>query len=142
LKLAENLHKSGYKIIGTSYDSMDIAEDRGRFSELLHQLDIPYPKFGVAHDVDAALDIAKRLPYPLLVRPSYVLGGQRMKIVINDNELERQVLTIFKHLPDNRVLIDQFLERAKEAEIDAIFDGDELHVMGIMEHIEPAGIHS
>ncbi|MFN0214192.1 MAG: carbamoyl-phosphate synthase large subunit, partial [Saprospiraceae bacterium] len=142
LKLAENLHKGGYKIIGTSYDSMDIAEDRGRFSELLHELEIPYPKFGVAHDVDAALDIAKRLPYPLLVRPSYVLGGQRMKIVINDNELERQVLTIFKHLPDNRVLIDQFLERAKEAEIDAIFDGDDFHVMGIMEHIEPAGIHS
>ena len=142
LKLAENLHKSGYNIIGTSYDSMDIAEDRGRFSELLHELEIPYPKFGVAHDVDAALDIAKRLPYPLLVRPSYVLGGQRMKIVINDNELERQVLTIFKHLPDNRVLIDQFLERAKEAEIDAIFDGDEIHIMGIMEHIEPAGIHS
>ncbi len=142
LKLAENLHKSGYNIIGTSFDSMDIAEDRGRFSELLHELEIPYPKFGVAHDVDAALDIAKRLPYPLLVRPSYVLGGQRMKIVINDNELERQVLTIFKHLPDNRVLIDQFLERAKEAEIDAIFDGDDFHVMGIMEHIEPAGIHS
>jgi len=142
LKLAENLHKNGYNIIGTSFDSMDIAEDRGRFSELLHELEIPYPKFGVAHDVDAALDIAKRLPYPLLVRPSYVLGGQRMKIVINDNELERQVLTIFKHLPDNRVLIDQFLERAKEAEIDAIFDGDDFHVMGIMEHIEPAGIHS
>ncbi len=142
LKLAENLHKSGYNIIGTSFDSMDIAEDRGRFSELLHELEIPYPKFGVAHDVDAALDIAKRLPYPLLVRPSYVLGGQRMKIVINDNELERQVLTIFKHLPDNKILIDQFLERAKEAEIDAIFDGDDFHVMGIMEHIEPAGIHS
>ncbi len=142
LKLAKNLHKGGWNIIGTSYDSMDIAEDRGRFSELLHELEIPYPKFGVAHDVDAALDIAKRLPYPLLVRPSYVLGGQRMKIVINDNELERQVLTIFKHLPDNRILIDQFLERAKEAEIDAIFDGDEIHIMGIMEHIEPAGIHS
>ena len=142
LKLAENLHKSGYNIIGTSYDSMDIAEDRGRFSELLHDLEIPYPKFGIAKDVDAALEIARRLPYPLLVRPSYVLGGQRMKIVINDNELERQVLTIFKHLPDNRVLIDQFLERAKEAEIDAIFDGDEIHIMGIMEHIEPAGIHS
>ena len=142
LKLAENLHKSGYNIIGTSYDSMDIAEDRGRFSELLHELEIPYPKFGIAKDVDAALEIARRLPYPLLVRPSYVLGGQSMKIVINDNELERQVLTIFKHLPDNRVLIDQFLERAKEAEIDAIFDGDEIHIMGIMEHIEPAGIHS
>jgi len=142
LKLAEHLHKKGWNIIGTSFDSMDIAEDRGRFSDLLKELEIPYPQYGVAHDVDAALDIAKRLPYPLLVRPSYVLGGQRMKIVINDNELERQVLSIFKHLPDNKVLIDQFLERAKEAEIDAIFDGDDIHIMGIMEHIEPAGIHS
>lgn len=142
LKLAEHLHKNGWNIIGTSYNDMDIAEDRGRFSDLLKELDVPYPKYGAARDVDEALEIAKRIPYPLLVRPSYVLGGQRMKIVINDNELERQVLTIFKHLPDNRVLIDQFLERAKEAEIDAIFDGDELHVMGIMEHIEPAGIHS
>jgi carbamoyl-phosphate synthase large subunit len=142
LKLAEDLHKNGYKIIGTSFNDMDVAEDRGRFSDLLKELDIPYPQYGAARDVDEALDIAKKIPYPLLVRPSYVLGGQRMKIVINDNELERQVLTIFKHMPDNRVLIDQFLERAKEAEIDAIFDGDELHVMGIMEHIEPAGIHS
>ncbi|GAB4495279.1 MAG: carbamoyl-phosphate synthase large subunit [Saprospiraceae bacterium] len=142
LKLAENLHKKGWNIIGTSFDDMDIAEDRGRFSDLLKELGIPYPKYGAARDVDEALEIAKKIPYPLLVRPSYVLGGQRMKIVINDNELERQVLTIFKHLPDNRVLIDQFLERAKEAEIDAIFDGDEMHVMGIMEHIEPAGIHS
>lgn len=142
LKLAEDLHKKGWNIIGTSYNDMDIAEDRGRFSELLHELDIPYPKFGVALDVDQALDVAKRIPYPLLVRPSYVLGGQRMKIVINDNELERQVLHIFKHLPDNRVLIDQFLERAKEAEVDAIFDGEEFHIMGLMEHIEPAGIHS
>jgi carbamoyl-phosphate synthase large subunit len=142
LKLAEDLHKNGWNIIGTSFNDMDIAEDRGRFSDLLKELGIPYPKYGAARDVDEALDIAKKIPYPLLVRPSYVLGGQRMKIVINDNELERQVLTIFKHMPDNRVLIDQFLERAKEAEIDAIFDGDELHVMGIMEHIEPAGIHS
>ncbi|MCE7926720.1 MAG: carbamoyl-phosphate synthase large subunit [Haliscomenobacteraceae bacterium CHB4] len=142
LKLAEDLHKKGWNIIGTSFNDMDIAEDRGRFSDLLKELDIPYPKYGAARDVDEALEIAKKIPYPLLVRPSYVLGGQRMKIVINDNELERQVLTIFKHMPDNRVLIDQFLERAKEAEIDAIFDGDELHVMGIMEHIEPAGIHS
>ncbi len=142
LKLAEHLHKKGWNIIGTSFNDMDIAEDRGRFSDLLKELDIPYPKYGVAHDVDAALDIAKRIPYPLLVRPSYVLGGQRMKIVINDHELERQVLSIFKHLPDNKVLIDQFLERAKEAEIDAIFDGDDIHIMGIMEHIEPAGIHS
>jgi carbamoyl-phosphate synthase large subunit len=142
LKLAENLHKKGWNIIGTSFNDMDIAEDRGRFSDLLKELDIPYPKYGVANDVDAALNIARNIPYPLLVRPSYVLGGQRMKIVINDNELERQVLSIFKHLPDNRVLIDQFLERAKEAEIDAIFDGEDFHIMGLMEHIEPAGIHS
>ncbi|MEN9414112.1 MAG: carbamoyl-phosphate synthase large subunit, partial [Bacteroidota bacterium] len=142
LKLAENLHRNGWNIIGTSFDSMDIAEDRGRFSDLLKELEIPYPQYGAARDVDAALEIAKNIPYPLLVRPSYVLGGQRMKIVINDNELERQVLTIFKHMPDNKVLIDQFLERAKEAEIDAIFDGEDFHIMGIMEHIEPAGIHS
>ncbi|MCB0533191.1 MAG: carbamoyl-phosphate synthase large subunit [Lewinellaceae bacterium] len=142
LKLAEDLHKKGWNIIGTSYDDMDIAEDRGRFSDMLKELGIPYPKYGVARDVDEALGVASKIPYPLLVRPSYVLGGQRMKIVINDHELERHVLSIFKHMPDNRVLIDQFLERAQEAEIDAIFDGDEIHIMGIMEHIEPAGIHS
>jgi carbamoyl-phosphate synthase large subunit len=142
LKLAENLQNKGYNIIGTSYNDMDIAEDRGRFSDLLKEMGIPYPKYGVAKDVDEALEIATKIPYPLLVRPSYVLGGQRMKIVINDNELERQVLSIFKHMPDNRVLIDQFLERAQEAEIDAIFDGEDCHIMGIMEHIEPAGIHS
>ena len=142
LKLAEDLHRNGWNIIGTSYNDMDVAEDRGRFSDLLKELGIPYPQYGIARDVDEALEVSKTIPYPLLVRPSYVLGGQRMKIVINDNELERQVLTIFKHMPDNRVLIDQFLERASEAEIDAIFDGDEVHIMGIMEHIEPAGIHS
>ena len=142
LKLAEDLHRNGWNIIGSSFDSMDIAEDRGRFSDLLKELEIPYPEYGAARDVDSALEIAKNIPYPLLVRPSYVLGGQRMKIVINDHELERQVLTIFKHMPDNKVLIDQFLERAKEAEIDAIFDGEDFHIMGVMEHIEPAGIHS
>ncbi len=142
LKLADDLYRNGYNIIGTSFPDMDMAEDRGRFSDLLKDLGIPYPKYGVARDVDEALSVAQRIPYPLLVRPSYVLGGQRMKIVINDTELERQVLEIFKHMPDNRVLIDQFLERASEAEIDAIFDGEEVHIMGIMEHIEPAGIHS
>jgi carbamoyl-phosphate synthase large subunit len=142
LKLAEDLHKAGYKIIGTDYNNMDIAEDRGRFSDLLRELEIPYPEYGVAKDADAALVLANRITYPVLVRPSYVIGGQRMKIVINDNELERAVLNIFKHMPDNRVLIDQFLERAKEAEIDAICDGEDVHIMGIMEHIEPAGIHS
>jgi carbamoyl-phosphate synthase large subunit len=142
LKLAEKLHENGIKIFGTSYDSMDLAEDRGRFSDLLRELDIPYPKYGVANDVDEAFGIARRVSYPVLVRPSYVLGGQRMRIVLNDDELERHVLSIFKHLPDNRVLIDQFLERAKEAEVDAICDGEQVQIMGIMEHIEPAGIHS
>ena len=112
------------------------------FSDLLKDLGIPYPRYGVAEDADSALQIANEVTYPVLVRPSYVLGGQNMRIVINDEELERQVLSIFKHMPDNQVLIDQFLDRAKEAEIDAICDGDEVHIMGIMEHIEPAGIHS
>ena len=142
LKLSEDLHKHGIKLIGTSYNDMDIAEDRGRFSDMLRELDIPYPEFGVAKDADDALFLANKIGYPVLARPSYVLGGQRMKIVINDMELERAVLNIFKHLPDNRVLIDHFLERAKEAEIDAICDGEEVHIMGIMEHIEPAGVHS
>ncbi len=142
LKLSETFHKKGIKVIGTSFESLDLAEDRGRFSDLLKELDIPYPRYGVAKDVDRAIEIANEVTYPVLVRPSYVLGGQRMRIVINDDELERHVLSIFKHMPDNRVLIDQFLERAKEAEIDAICDGENVHVMGIMEHIEPAGIHS
>jgi carbamoyl-phosphate synthase large subunit len=142
LKLAETLHQKGYNIIGTSFPNMDLAEDRGAFSDLLKELEIPYPEYGVANDADEALQTARKTGYPALVRPSYVLGGQRMRIVINDEELERHVLSIFKHLPDNRVLIDQFLDRAKEAEIDAICDGDEVHIMGIMEHIEPAGIHS
>jgi len=142
LKLAENIKNAGYNIIGTDYESMDLAEDRGRFSDLLKELKIPYPDYGVAEDVDKAIAIANKVSYPVLVRPSYVLGGQRMRIVINDDELERHVLSIFKHLPDNKVLIDQFLERAKEAEVDAICDGDDVLIMGIMEHIEPAGIHS
>jgi carbamoyl-phosphate synthase large subunit len=142
LKLAERFDKEGVKIIGTSYQALDIAEDRGRFSDLLKELGIPYPRYGAAEDADEALEIANEVTYPVLVRPSYVLGGQRMRIVINDEELERSVLSILKHMPNNRILIDQFLERAKEAEIDAICDGEDVHIMGIMEHIEPAGIHS
>jgi len=142
LKLAEKFHKQGIPIVGTQFPDMDLAEDRGRFSDLLKELGIPYPDYGVALDIDEAIAIANRVTYPVLVRPSYVLGGQRMRIVINDQELERHVLSIFKHLPDNKVLIDQFLERAKEAEIDAICDGEDVHIMGIMEHVEPAGIHS
>lgn len=142
LKLAETLHKKGIKIIGTEFRNMDLAEDRGAFSDLLKALEIPYPDYGVAEDVDEAIVIANKVGYPVLVRPSYVLGGQSMRIVINDQEVERQVLSIFKHMPENKVLIDHFLDRAKEAEIDAIFDGEDIHIMGIMEHIEPAGIHS
>jgi carbamoyl-phosphate synthase large subunit len=142
LKLAKTLEEKGIKIIGTSFNDMDLAEDRGRFSDLLKELEIPYPEYGAADSVDQAIQIANRVEYPVLVRPSYVLGGQSMRIVINDEELERQVLSIYKHMPDNRVLIDHFLDRATEAEIDAICDGDEVYIMGIMEHIEPAGIHS
>ena len=142
LKLSEFLHKKGIKIIGTSYDSMDIAEDRGRFSDRLKELDIPYPSYGTAHDVDEAIAVANKVGYPVLVRPSYVLGGQRMRIVINDDEVEKAVVSLLKHIPGNRILVDHFLDRCQEAEIDAIFDGDDFHVMGVMEHIEPAGIHS
>lgn len=142
LKLAEKIRDKGVKIIGTSFDSLDLAENRGAFSDLLKKLDIPYPRYGVASDVEEALEIANRVNYPVLVRPSYVLGGQKMRIVINDEELEETVLDILKHMPDNVVLIDHFLDRAKEAEVDAIYDGEDIHIMGIMEHIEPAGIHS
>ena len=142
LKLAEKLHEKGIKIIGTSFDSMDIAEDRGRFSDRLKELDIPYPEYGTAFTVDDAIEVANRVGYPVLVRPSYVLGGQRMRIVINDDEVEKAVISLLKHIPENKILIDHFLDRCQEAEIDAIFDGQDFHVMGVMEHIEPAGIHS
>ena len=142
LKLAEKLHKKGIKIIGTSYDNMDIAEDRGRFSDMLKSLDIPYPEYGTAYNVDEAVEVANKVGYPVLVRPSYVLGGQRMRIVINDEEVESAVVSLLKHIPGNKILIDHFLDRCQEAEIDAIFDGENFHVMGVMEHIEPAGIHS
>jgi carbamoyl-phosphate synthase large subunit len=142
LKLAKRLEEKGVKIIGTSFDNMDIAEDRGRFSDMLKELGIPYPKYGTAYNTDDAIDVAKEVGYPVLVRPSYVLGGQRMRIVINEEELEESVLSLLRHLPGNKILIDHFLDRCQEAEIDGIFDGDEFHVMGVMEHIEPAGIHS
>jgi carbamoyl-phosphate synthase large subunit len=142
LKLAEKLTARGIKIIGTSFDNMDIAEDRGRFSDMLKYLEIPYPEYGTAYDVDEATEVAHRVGYPVLVRPSYVLGGQRMRIVINDDELEKGVVSLLKHIPGNKILIDHFLDRCQEAEIDAIFDGTDFHVMGVMEHIEPAGIHS
>jgi carbamoyl-phosphate synthase large subunit len=142
LKMAEKLHERGIKIIGTSYENMDIAEDRGRFSDLLKELEIPYPRYGVAETAEEAINVAHEVGYPVLVRPSYVLGGQGMSIVINDEDLEKAVVKLLGDLPGNRVLIDHFLDRAEEAESDSIFDGDEVHIIGLMEHIEPAGIHS
>ncbi|HEY1023534.1 MAG TPA: carbamoyl-phosphate synthase large subunit, partial [Sphingobacteriaceae bacterium] len=142
LKMAEKLSEKGIKIIGTSFNDMDIAEDRGRFSDLLKDLDIPYPKYGVAESAEEALQVAHQVGYPVLVRPSYVLGGQGMSIVINDEDLEKAVVKLLGDLPGNRVLIDHFLDRAEEAESDAICDGEDVHIIGLMEHIEPAGIHS
>lgn len=142
LKLAEKLNKYGIKIMGTSFEALDLAEDRGSFSTLLKELGIPYPEFGVARDADEALEVSKTIGFPLLVRPSYVLGGQSMKIVINEKELENHILDIWKHLPENKVLLDHFLDGAIEAEADAICDGEDVHIIGIMQHIEPAGIHS
>lgn len=142
LKLAEKLHKYGVKIIGTSFEALDLAEDRGSFSTLLKELNIPYPEFGVARDADEALEVSKTIGFPLLVRPSYVLGGQSMKIVINEKELENHIVDIWKHLPENKVLLDHFLDGAIEAEADAICDGEDVYIIGIMQHIEPAGIHS
>ena len=142
LKMAEKMHEHGIRIIGTSFDNMDIAEDRGRFSDLLKELDIPYPLYGVAESAEEALVVAHQVGYPVLVRPSYVLGGQGMSIVINDEDLEKAVVSLLKNLPGNRVLIDHFLDRAAEAESDSISDGEDVHIIGMMEHIEPAGIHS
>jgi carbamoyl-phosphate synthase large subunit len=142
LKLAKTFHNKGIPIIGTSFPNMDMAEDRGAFSDLLKKLEIPYPEYGAATEVDQGIEIAKRVGYPVLVRPSYVLGGQSMRIVINDQELEAQMLHILKNLSGDTILIDHFLDRAKEAEVDAICDGENVHIMGIMEHIEPAGVHS
>ncbi len=142
LKLAEKLHRWGVPLIGTDYEAIDISEDRGRFSELLSELGIPYPPFGVAHTPDEALQLAEKMGYPVLVRPSYVLGGQRMRIVVDEEELVEQMVAIQRELPGNRILIDRFLAGAVEAELDAICDGEEVGILGIMEHIEPAGVHS
>ncbi|MGZ3882745.1 MAG: carbamoyl-phosphate synthase large subunit [Bacteroidia bacterium] len=142
LKLAEKLDRYGIKIIGTNFKSLDLAEDRGSFSTLLKENNIPYPKFGVIQDAEEAISLSRELGFPLLVRPSYVLGGQSMKIVINEEELEQHVVKLLNDLPDNKVLLDHFLEHAIEAEADAICDGKDVYIIGIMEHIEPAGIHS
>ena len=142
LKLAEKLDRYGIKIIGTSYKALDLAEDRGLFSNLLKSNNIPYPRFGTIQSAEEAITLSKELGFPLLVRPSYVLGGQSMKIVINEKELESHVVSIIKDFPEGKVLLDHFLDNAIEAEADAICDGEEVYIIGIMEHIEPAGIHS
>jgi carbamoyl-phosphate synthase large subunit len=142
LKLAEKLERYGIKIMGTSYEALDLAEDRGRFSNLLRDNDVPFPDFGVIETAEEALELAKDLNFPILVRPSYVLGGQGMKIVINESELEHHVVNLLKDIPGNRVLLDHYLDNAIEAEADAICDGENVYIIGIMEHIEPCGIHS
>ncbi|MFM2265419.1 MAG: hypothetical protein RLZ77_839 [Bacteroidota bacterium] len=142
LKLAEKLDRYGIKILGTSFDALDLAEDRGRFSDLLTQLQIPFPQFGVAENAEQASQLADVLDFPLLVRPSYVLGGQGMKIVINKQELEEHVIDLLKNIPGNKLLLDHYLDGAIEAEADAICDGENVYIIGIMEHIEPCGIHS
>lgn len=142
LKLAEKLDRYGIQIMGTSFEALDLAEDRGRFSDKLKELDIPYPEYGTVQVADQALELSKTLGFPLLVRPSYVLGGQSMKIVINEDELEAHVMDILQEIPGNKILLDHFLDGAVEAEADAICDGENVHIIGIMQHIEPAGIHS
>ncbi len=142
LKLAEKLERYGVKILGTSFQALDLAEDRGSFSTILKELDIPYPEFGVAETTDQALELADKLDFPLLIRPSYVLGGQGMKIVINKQELEEHVVDLLRKIPNNKLLLDHYLDGAIEAEADAICDGENVYIIGIMEHIEPCGIHS
>ena len=142
LKLAEKLDRYGIKIIGTTFQSLDLAEDRGSFSTLLKENNIPYPQFDIATTADEALAIAEVLNFPILVRPSYVLGGQGMKIVINKEELEEHVVDLLRKMPGNKLLLDHYLDGAIEAEADAICDGENVYIIGIMEHIEPCGVHS
>ena len=142
LKLAEKLDRYNIKIIGTEYKSLDLAEDRGSFSTLLKENNIPYPDFGVATNSEEAIELSLKLNFPILIRPSYVLGGQGMKIVINKEELVDHVEDLLSKIPNNNLLLDNYLDGAIEAEADAICDGEDVYIIGIMEHIEPCGIHS
>ena len=142
LKLAEKLSRFGIKIMGTSFEALDLAEDRGRFSKMLEANNIPFPQYGIVQNAEQALELSDKLGFPLLVRPSYVLGGQKMKIVINKEELEYHVIDIINEMGNNQILLDHFLGGAIEAEADAICDGENVYIIGIMQHIEPAGIHS
>ncbi|MEM0215738.1 MAG: carbamoyl-phosphate synthase large subunit [Archaeoglobaceae archaeon] len=142
LNIAEELEKSGAKILGTSVDSIDIAEDRERFEVLMKELGIPRPPNGIAFSVEEAKEVAKKIGYPVLVRPSYVLGGRAMEIVYEESELERYINEALDVSPEKPILIDKFLEDAIELEVDALCDGEDVFIGGIMEHIEEAGVHS
>jgi carbamoyl-phosphate synthase large subunit len=142
LNLAMRLHHAGVKVIGTSPDSIDLAEDRKRFGALLKELGIPQPDNGMAASVEEARDIAMRIGYPVLVRPSYVLGGRAMAIVYDQEALETYVRNAVGFTPDRPVLIDKFLEQAAEFDVDALADDTACVIAGIQEHIEEAGIHS
>ena len=142
LKLGKRFVEAGIKIFGTAFEMIDFAEDRGSFSDLLLKLKIPFPEYGTATDVQGALDIADRIGYPVLIRPSYVLGGQGMRIAVKEEELRRYVDRILKTHPENAFLIDKYLEHAIEVDVDSVYDGKQLHIAGIMQHIEPAGVHS
>ena len=142
LNLAIPLEKQGVKILGTTPDDIDRAEDRKRFTEVLEKLKIPQPPYGTAMSVEEAKEVARKLGYPVLVRPSYVLGGRAMEIVYDEESLVKYVKEAIKVSPEHPVLIDKFLEDAIEAEIDAISDGENVYIGGVMEHIEEAGVHS
>ncbi len=142
LKLARDIVAYGLPIFGTPYENMDLAEDRGKFSEVLKELEIPFPPYGMAHSVEEAVEVAEGIGYPILVRPSYVLGGQGMRIAINKDEVADYVANILTLFPDNEILLDRFLENAIEVDVDCLSDGETVHVAGVMQHIEPAGVHS
>jgi len=142
LKLAKKLTENNVHIFGTPFEMMDLAEDRGKFSETLLRLNIPFPAYGTAFTAKEAIEIANRIEYPVLLRPSYVLGGQGMCIAVKDSELEQYVRTLLKTHPENEFLVDHFLEDAIEVDFDSVYDGEQLHICGIMQHLEPAGVHS
>lgn len=142
LNIADELEANGVKIIGTSPETIDLAEDRDQFRKIMEKLNIPQPASGMASNLEEALEIAERIGYPLMVRPSYVLGGRGMKIVLDEEMLREYVAAAVEVTPDRPLLIDMFLEDAIEAEADAIADGQDAFVPAVMQHIEYAGIHS
>jgi len=142
LRISKELERNGLKILGTSSKNIDIAEDRKKFGKLLDSLEIPKPEYGTANDSVSSVKIARKIGYPVLLRPSYVLGGRAMQIVYNDAQVEKFFRDEADLSKDHPVLIDKFLEEAREIDVDAVCDGEEVYIAGIMQHIEEAGIHS